>query len=425
MARYKPYEKYKDSGVEWIGEVPEHWEVSKIKYVADYINGYAFKPDEWTNEGKKIIRIQNLTNPATDYNRYDGSISNKYVINSGDILLSWSASLGVYVWNDEPSLLNQHIFKVVPNKALVCQQFYIWLANWFIEELKKDIHGSTMQHLTKDKFGRFVLYLPHIHEQQVIANFLDQKTTEIDGLIADKEKLVSLLQEYRQAIISEAVTKGLDPDVKMKDSGVEWIGEIPEHWDVSNLGYKSRMIVPMRDKPVNLTGDVPWIRIEDFKGKYISESVSGQGVETELINKMNLKVYPNGTVLCSCSCTMGRTAIVASPLISNQTFIGIVPSQQLCSSYLYYLMQVCSEWLQYLGQGAIQQYLSRHDFEHLKVTFPPISEQQAIADYLDQKTTEINDLISGIQKSIAQLKSYRQSLISEAVTGKIDVRGVI
>ena len=423
MARYKPYEKYKDSGVEWIGEIPEHWEMSRLKRVTELVIQKASNDDL----DKPYIGLENIESWTGQYNsveEFEDTSANLFspgMVLFGKLRPYLAKSIKVDFWGRCSSeLLTLDLKKIVS-----CFLHYLLLMKGFISEVNSSTYGVKMPRASWEFIGNMFMAIPPESEQQAIANFLDQKTSELDGLIADKEKLVTLLQEYRQSIISEAVTKGLNPDVKMKDSGVEWIGEIPEHWDVSNLGYKSRMIVPMRDKPVNLTGDVPWIRIEDFKGKYISESVSGQGVETELINKMNLKVYPNGTVLCSCSCTMGRTAIVASPLISNQTFIGIVPSQQLCSSYLYYLMQVCSEWLQYLGQGAIQQYLSRHDFEHLKVTFPPISEQQAIADYLDQKTTEINDLISGIQKSIAQLKSYRQSLISEAVTGKIDVRGVI
>ncbi|SHF14955.1 type I restriction enzyme, S subunit [Desulforamulus putei DSM 12395] len=203
---------------------------------------------------------------------------------------------------------------------------------------------------------------------------------------------------------------------KYKDSGVEWIGEIPEHWNITKLGYRARMIVPMRDKPTEFNGDIPWIRIEDVDGKYIEDSKSEQRVSKELVKKMNLKVYPIGTVLCTCSCNMGTTVIVKRPLISNQTFIGIVPIKDLDSIFLYYAINASSKRLQHLGEGAIQQYLSRHDFEHFKLAFPHKNEQRAIADFLDQKTAQIDSLIADKEKLIQLLQKKRQAIISEAVT---------
>ena len=204
---------------------------------------------------------------------------------------------------------------------------------------------------------------------------------------------------------------------RYKDSGVEWIGEIPKEWEIANLGYKSKMIVPMRDKPTEFSGDIPWIRIEDVDDKYIEDSKSGQRVSIELVKEMNLKVYPIGTVLCTCSCNMGTTVIVKRPVVSNQTFIGIVPNNKLLdSTFLYYAMNSNSGRLQYLGEGAIQQYLSKHDFEHLKLVFPTINEQKAIANFLDQKTAEIDGLIADKGKLIELLQGKRQAIIGEAVT---------
>lgn len=207
----------------------------------------------------------------------------------------------------------------------------------------------------------------------------------------------------------------MKPYPKYKDSGIEWIGEVPEHWILSQLGFKARMIVPMRDKPIRFDGKVPWIRIEDLDGKYIDDSKSGQRVSDEIISEMNLKVFPEGSVLCSCSCNMGVTAIVKKPLISNQTFIGIVPSPELTSEFLYYAMQSNAARLQYLGSGAIQQYLSRENFEKLEVIFPPLLEQTSIATYLDRKTQKIDTLIDKKQKMIELLKEYRTAVINHAV----------
>ena len=201
-----------------------------------------------------------------------------------------------------------------------------------------------------------------------------------------------------------------------RDSGVEWIGEVPEEWEIKKLGYQAKMIVPMRDKPPSFNGDIPWIRIEDFDGKYISDSKSNQRVSKKITNAMNLKVYPIGTVLCSCSCNMGATAIVENPLISNQTFIGIVPKENIDSEYLYYLMNSNSERLQYLGSGAIQQYLSKENFQNLKFAIPSYSEQHAIAAFLDRETGRIDTLIEKKGLQIELLQEKRAALTSHVVT---------
>lgn len=207
-----------------------------------------------------------------------------------------------------------------------------------------------------------------------------------------------------------------NPYAEYKPSGVDWLGDVPMQWLVSKLGFRVTTIVPMRDKPKELSGKIPWIRIEDFNGKYISESKSGQGVSRETIADMHLKVFPAGTVLCSCSCNMGRTAIVSSPVISNQTFIGLFPQFDLVSDYLYYLMQAAAEELTSLGTGAIQQYLSQDDFKALRLAFPSVEEQRAIAIFLDRETGKIDQMIEKQERMIELLKEKRQAVISHAVT---------
>ena len=208
---------------------------------------------------------------------------------------------------------------------------------------------------------------------------------------------------------------------EMKDSGIEWIGEIPEEWKVTNLGYFTQMIVPMRDKPTSFDGNIPWIRIEDFDGKYIDKSKSNQNVSEELIKNMNLKKYPIGTVLCSCSCDLGKCAIVSKEICSNQTFIGIVPQQgKIGSSFLFYLMKSNAERLNYLSSGTIQSYLSRIDFEHLKIQNPPFVQQQQITAYLDSKCAQIDTILEKTKATIEEYKKLKQSVITEAVTKGLD-----
>lgn len=201
-----------------------------------------------------------------------------------------------------------------------------------------------------------------------------------------------------------------------KDADTICAKEIPVTWEAARLGFEAETLVPMRDKPERLDGEVPWIRIEDFQGKYISTSKSGQGVSEDTISSMNLKVFPAGTVLCSCSCSMGATAITAAPLVSNQTFIGIVPGRGYKPEYLYYLLQASSEHLNSIGTGAIQSYLSRDDFRRLRLPKPPITEQDLIGNFLDRETAKIDALIAEQQRLIELLQEKRQAVISHAVT---------
>ena len=203
---------------------------------------------------------------------------------------------------------------------------------------------------------------------------------------------------------------------KYKDSGVQWLGQIPAHWRVSRLGFECQTLVPMRDKPQHLDGAIPWIRIEDFDGKFVSRSKSGQGVSQDTANAMNLKILPTGTVLCSCSCSMGATAIVAEPMVTNQTFIGIVPSQRFSSDYLYYFFNAAAAYLDSIGTGAIQSYLSRDDFRRLRVPQPPSLEQTQLAAFLDCETAKIDALVAEQRRLLELLQEKRQAAISHAVT---------
>ena len=209
----------------------------------------------------------------------------------------------------------------------------------------------------------------------------------------------------------------------MKDSGVEWIGEVPVHWEIMPLKRHVKMLTPMRDKPEHLDGPIPWIRIEDFDGKYIAESKDGFGVSEETIKEMNLKVYPVGTILCTSSCDLGKCAIVSKPLVSNQRFIGIIPDDSVSGDYLYYLMCSNAERLNMLSTGTIQANLSRVEFERLRVQIPPLPEQRAIAAYLDEKCSAIDALIEEKKSLIEDLGTYKKSLIYETVTGKRRIAG--
>lgn len=208
---------------------------------------------------------------------------------------------------------------------------------------------------------------------------------------------------------------------EMKDSGVEWIGEIPEDWSTSRLGYVcDEFIVPMRDKPQVLDGNIPWCRIEDIEGKYLNGTKSEQYVSQKTIDEMNLKVYPIGTVINSCSATIGVSAITTCPLCTNQTFIGLVAGEKISNVYLYYMMNALSEYMKFTGHGSTITYISQDKYKKFGIPLPSIYAQKCIAEYLDSKCTRIDEIIDKQQAIIDKLKEYKLSIITEAVTSGIE-----
>lgn len=417
--------KMKDSGIEWIGEIPEGWE---IKYFVQLFSQVKNK-----NIG---LREKNLL--SLSY----GKIKQKSIETVGGLLPDSFEGYNIIDRNDIVLRLtdlqnDQHSLRVglSHERGIITSAYcsirvrgaespnylYYYLHTFDIAKGFYGMGSGVRQGLNWDGLKYIKILLPPQHEQDRISVFLNQKTLEIDSMLS---KTISSIEEYKklkQAVITQAITKGVRGEREMKDSGVEWIGEIPKEWDILNLVAHTSMLTPMRDRPENLDGPIPWIRIEDFDGKYISSSKASLGVSKETVRSMNLKIYPVGTILCTSSCIMGKCAIVSRELVSNQRFIGIIPDQNTCENFLYYLMLSNSERMNYLATGALQANLSRSSFEHLKVQFPSYQEQKEISDYLDTKCAEIDKLIAKKEQLVKELESYKKSLIYEVVTGKREV----
>lgn len=420
--KWRVYPSYKDSGIEWLGNIPTHWEKNKVKYIADYLNGHAFKPSDWSDQGKEIIRIENLTNSEARANRFQGELDRQYLVRRGDILLSWSASLGVYVWDREDGWLNQHIFKVTPNPDVVAKSFYLWLSKWFIIELQKECHGSTMKHLTKDKFGRFVVYLPPFPEQQLIAAFLDFEAKRIEALITKKERHIELLLEKSAALISNAVTKGLNPNVPMKDSGFELVGEIPAHWTL----VRSKAIFYEVDERSE-SGDEELLTVSH---------ITGVTPRSEIEVNMFLPETFEGYKKCKSGDLVINTMWAWMGALGISEYDGIVsPSynvyrfrekDEFVPKYLDLLYRsppyVCEIGRHSKGIWKSRLRLYPDSFFEIYSLKPPVSEQREIVDHVTREVLLLDNLIEKLWKSIGNLEEYRNTLISAAVTGKIDVR---
>ena len=410
----------KDSRIVWIGAIPKRWQLSKIGSLYtqrnEKVSDKDYQPLSVTMQG---ILPQLATAAKTD----DGD--NRKLVRVGDFAINSRSdrrgSCGISPLDGSVSLINI----ILTPRTAMHPGYYNWLFNTtlFADEFYKWGHGIVADLWTTrwQEMKSITVPVPEYAEQERIAAFLDAECAEIDVVLEKTRASIEEYKKLKQAVITQAVTKGVRGDRPMKDSGIEWIGEIPAEWEVLNLVAHTSMLTPMRDRPENLGGSIPWVRIEDFDGKYIEASKAGLGVSMETVKEMNLKVYPVGTVLCTSSCIMGKCAIASRELVSNQRFIGIIPDRTTDRTYLYYLMTSNAERMNFLSTGALQANLSRSAFEHLKVQFPPYSEQQEIAAYLDDKCERIDALISKKQQYLTEIENYKKSLIYEYVTGKKEV----
>ena len=415
----------KDSGIAWIGAMPWAWKMNTIAQI--------FLQVKCKNTGlqeKNLLSLSYGKVKRKSIDTVEGLLPESFdgynIIEKDDIVLRLTdlqndhTSLRVGLAEERGIITSAYL--TIRNRSNFCPKYLYYYLHSF--DIAKGFYGmgaGVRQGLNWDGVKWLKILAPSVPEQERIAAFLDAECAEIDAVLEKTRASIEEYKKLKQAVITQAVTKGVRGDRPMKDSGIEWIGEIPAEWDVLNLVAHTSMLTPMRDRPENLDGPIPWVRIEDFEGKYIESSKAGLGVSMKTVKEMNLKVYPVGTILCTSSCIMGKCAIVSRELVSNQRFIGIIPDRTTDKTYLYYLMTSNAERMNFLSTGALQANLSRSAFEHLKVQFPPYSEQQEIVAYLDDKCEKIDALIARKQQYLTEIENYKKSLIYEYVTGKKEV----
>jgi type I restriction enzyme S subunit len=297
--------------------------------------------------------------------------------------------------------------------------YYQLLSN--VAKLKQIGEGTTFAEVSKKQLEAFIVLHPKdIKEQQKIAKIL----TTVDDSIESTNKIIAKQKRVKTALMQDLLTYGIDEDgnirseatYKFKDSP---LGRIPEEWEVLQLkSLCNDFIVPMRDKPKEFIGDIPWCRIEDFDGKFLSKTKSNQYVDKNTIKKMNLKIHPIDTVLCSCSAVIGKTTIVKKPLITNQTFIGLVPNKRVLNSeFLYYLLPTYIQRLENLSSGTTIVYLSREKFETFEIIAPTEIEQEKISKILSKQ----DEAIEQEEQKLKKLQSIKKALMQDLLTGKVRV----
>ena len=423
------YTSYKDSGVEWIGEIPEHWNITKLKYLGTSTIGLTYNPNDLCNkeEGTLVLRSSNIQNGKLtfDDNVYvKSNIPKKLFIKENDILIcSRNGSRELIgkcaIAKKEDESYSFGAFTTVFRSKLNSYLFQILNSEIFKKQSGKFL-TSTINQLTVGNLNSFEIPLPPKQEQIKIASFLDEKTTQIDEVISQKDKLIELLKERKQIVINEAVTKGLDKTAEFKESGVEWIGKIPKHWEISKLGtcLKPISIKNKADLPLLSVTREQGVILRDIDDKesnhnFIPDDLSGYKMVEKGQFAMNKMKAWQGSYGIS-----DYTGIV-SPAYFIFELNGIEPSffhKAIRSSvYVPFFIKASD------GVRIGQWDLSKSRMKEISFYIPPKDEQLQIVEYIETQTTKIDNAIELQQNYIAKLKEYKATLIDSVVTGKVRV----
>ena len=345
--------------------------------------------------------------------------------------MSWAATLDAFIWKKEDGWLNQHIFKAISILSQVNYTYFYWLIKVAMPHMNNDNkHGIMMQHVTLNVFNNFFVPLPPITEQQLISGFLGDKCSKIDRYIEKQQQIIEKLKEYKQSVITEAVTKGLSPDTPLKDRGVEWIGTIPKHWDTRRLRYLGTCANGISKGGEFFGSGFPFVSYSDvYKNIELPKFVSGL-VDTTDSERSWYSVIEGDVFFTRTSETIEEVAIASTCMqtIENATFAGFPirfrPNTGLLTkefSKYYFRSNIHHMFFVKENNLVTRASLSQKLLKKLPVLLPPIEEQKQIADFLDRKCTEIDNIINKKLVQNDKLMEYKKSLIYEAVTGKMEV----
>lgn len=429
------YPEYKNSGVEWLGEVPGHWDVRKIRWLCEIkkrISGeLGHDVLSITQQGIKIKDLEsNDGQISMDYSKYQFVEVGDFAMNHMDLLTGYVDIADVFgVTSPDYRVFSIRDKKVCFDKFLL-YLFQMGYRNKIFYAFGQGSSQLGRWRLPTEQFNDFFFPLPTLEEQQTIAAFLDRETGKIDALIAEQRRLVDLLAEKRQAVISHAVTKGLNPKAKMKDSGIEWLGEVPEHWEVRAI--KHVVSTPVTDGPHETPNfpdeGIPFVSAEAVSsGKIVFAKIRGFISEADHLRYSEKYRPQRGDIyMVKSGATTGVTAIVETDIEFNiwSPLAVIRCGEKALPRFVLNFMRsknfqeaVILNW-----SFGTQQNIGMGVIENLSVTVPPLEEQQRIATLLDGESTKFDTLTAEANRVIALLQERRSALISAAVTGKIDVR---
>lgn len=428
------YDKYKPSGVEWIGEIPEHWEVKKLKYLGQIVLGKMLASEEKKDyELKPYLRAANLQWINVDINDmremwFSEAEMKKYRLAKDDLLMSEGGEVGrACMWNDEiPECYIQNSVHKISFNQYNYSKFFMYqnvLLGWF-GYFDSIVNRISIAHLTVEKLSEVSMITPPLDEQQNIVAYLDEKCGAIDAVIERKERLLELYAEKRQAIINRAVTRGIDPSAPMRDSGIPWLGSIPAHWEVKKLKWVTRSVQTGSTPKEEYQTDTGffWYTPSDFCSNNIYLGESKRKISYNAIEDNAIKVFPKNSVLMiGIGATLGKIGVVSTNCTSNQQINAICFDAQINYIYGAFFLQSIITIIGSLSNAATLAIINQSQTKDIVLPVPMIEEQTAIVNYIEEKCGVIDTITEKLRKQIELYKEYRTALIANAVTGKIKV----
>ncbi|ECK3402399.1 restriction endonuclease subunit S, partial [Campylobacter jejuni] len=412
---------FKESGIEWLGEIPEHWEVVKINKIVTFVNGYAFENFDFNPIFEiPVIRIGDMQKEKI---LYDNCLKTKekeklkqFLISNNDILIALSgATTGKIAFcdTDNKAYINQRV-AIVRSKLKLVK--YYFLTRGFSLLIELACNGSAQPNISTKEIGEFKIPLPPLKEQEQIANFLDEKCKKIANFIEKKEKLITLLKEQKQALINETITKGLDKNINFKDSGIEWLGEIPQHWRIVKLKYVAFTNIGLVYTPDDIIENpdegYPVLRANNIQnGKIDYQDLIY--IKSKQIGKKQI-ISSGDLLMCvrnGSENLLGKTAKIQDGYFSFGAFTAIIKSQ--FNDYFYWIFQtnmLRKSIASFSASNGIGQ-ISQDDIKNFIISFPPLKEQEQIAQFLDSEISKIDKIIEKTKKQIKLIKEYKTTLI--------------
>ncbi len=429
------YKKYKYSGVEWIGEIPEHWKTLRLRFVCELRNGYTpskANPDFWSEGTIPWYRMEDIRESGRRLNEAkqyitESAIKGGGLFEAGSFIMATTATIGEHAVLIVDSLANQQFTNLKIRKSLSHSDFNAFFFQYLFvvdDYCKTTTKTATFPAVNMEDLKNFIVCIPPLDEQKIILTYLDKKCADIDKVIATQQRRIELLQELKQSTITHAVTRGLNPNVKMKDSGVEWIGEVPEHWNTLRLRFVCELrngYTPSKANPDFWSeGTIPWYRMEDIResGRRLNEA-------KQYITESAIKgggLFEAGSFIMATTATIGEHAVLIVDSLANQQFTNLKIRKSLSHSdfnaFFFQYLFVVDDYCKTTTKTATFPAVNMEDLKNFIVCIPPLDEQKIILTYLDKRCAELDNSISKAQKEIDLLQEYKQALITEVVTGK-------
>jgi len=432
--RFRPYPEYKDSGVQWLGKIPTHWGTDRLKYVVTISNERSYDPES-ALPFKGLEHIESgtgkLLTSTEDGNGEIGEIeSSSSHFRPGDILFGkLRPYLAKVLKPDFEGRCSTELIVLRCGGNIDPQNLsYQLLSSGFISWINSMTYGTKMPRANAEQIVNTKVPLAPLPEQHAIAKFLDRETAKIDALIAKKERLIKLLQEKRTALITQAVTKGLDPNVPMKDSGIEWLGKIPAHWEVTTLkrigDLQAGAGFPDEEQGLD-SEDIPFFKVGDMGLAANKKEMIDcpNTISQSTARRLRAYIFPPKTIVFAkvgAALLLNRRRVLSKPSCIDNNMMGFIPAYCDSGWALYWL---CGLDLGELANPGAVPSVNEGQMRDTPVVVPLLNEQCLIAAFLDRETAKIDSLVSKVKGAIEHLKEYRTALISAAVAGKIDVRG--